>query len=190
MKRFIITLLTLCLCFSAVYADEQGDEYYDDEYKTNDSGDQFLKMTAGAFFPLNFGNTLETGINATIGYYRFINSWFAIGGEITPTSNVSIGKKMLVTLPITFGAIAQPVIGKFEFPVSIGAGVAITTWQNQTYFPALAVKASAGAFFRLTEAWSFGLNSCFTWIPQWYEDPSKNTDGLFISADLAARFHF
>lgn len=191
MKRILSILLTMTLCFTAVYAQDKGDEYDDDYvYKQNDEGDQFFKLNLGAFFPLNFGDKLYVGIDASIGYYRFINSWCAIGGDVSVTDNISIGQKILVTVPVTFGAMFQPTIGKFEFPITLTAGIGVETWQNQTYFPSFAAKGTIGAYYRLAEGWSFGISSSFFWIPQWYADSSKNFDGLFLNADIGARYHF
>lgn len=191
MKRFISILAVLCILSSGVFAQEEGDVYDDGYvYTQNGFGDQCLKIDLGALFPLNFGNHLYVGGTADLGYYYFLNSWMAIGGEVTATYNVSLGEKILVMLPVTLGFMFQPSVWKFEFPITVTAGVGYETWQNMNYFPSLAVKGSAGMYYRLTDSWSFGLNSQFMWIPQWFKDPKKNVDGLFMTASLGARYHF
>ena len=185
MKRFL-TILTALLLLSGtvITAQEQGDEYDDGYvYTQNGAGDQFFKLKLGGIFPLNFGNHLYPGGTVELGYYRFLNEWFALGGEISATSSLSIGNKVLVMLPFTLGALAQPTIGKLEFPVHISAGISYETWQNLNCFPSFALKGSAGAFYRLNEMFSFGASSDFLWIPQ----PSKN--GLFVTATIGARYH-
>ena len=53
----------------------------------------------------------------------------------------------------------QPTINKFEFPLFASIGFATVSCQGMNYFPALSLKAEVGAFYRATEAWSFGLSS-------------------------------
>ena len=90
---------------------------------------------------------------------------------------------------------AQPTIGKFEFPFFLTMGIADHTWANMTYFPAFTLKAEAGAFYRFSESWSFGLTSFFMWTvetPGWKssENNGKDFHGLFQTASLAVRYHF
>jgi len=59
-----------------------------------------------------------------------------------------------------------------------------------TYFPSLAAKAYAGAYYRFSEGWSLGINTSAYWIPQWFSDSSKNYNGVFATAGLSARYHF
>lgn len=193
-KKIIFAIFAMFFLSANIFSQET-DEYpdeYDDGYvyTQNGKGDQFIKMNLAGFFPLNFDGQLYVGGAASLGYYRFLNSWLALGGEVTATYNISIGEKILVMLPITFGAMFQPVFGKFEFPVIINAGIGYETWQNKNYFPSFAFKGTAGAFYRFSESWSAGLSSSFMWIPQWYKDSSKNKNGLFLTAELGVRYHF
>lgn len=195
MKRILSILLTLLMFCGAVFADDQGDEYEDDYvYETNGSGDQFIKIGLGAIIPLNFvvdgQNKLYTGGNLELGYYRFLNKWLAVGGEISPSYNVSIGKKILVMLPFTFGAMFQPTYGNFEFPIYVTAGIGYETWQSEDYFPSLVAKFSAGAYYRINEICSVGLSTSLMWVPQWFSDPKLNKNGLFENVLIGARYHF
>lgn len=198
MKRILSLLLVLSIFAGTIFAQDanEPDIYEDDyEYLQNGPGDQFLKIELGAIFPLNFEGKLWPGVQATIGYYRFLNTWLALGGEISVSSEFSIGNKALFMVPITFGAMAQPTIGKFEFPFFLTIGIADHTWANMTYFPAFTLKAEAGAFYRFSESWSFGLTSFFMWTvetPGWKssENNGKDFHGLFQTASLAVRYHF
>ena len=195
MKRFI-SLLIIFLTFSVfLFAEDDDfddDDYYDEVYvySQNGAGDQFLKINLGALFPLNFKGQLKPGGKATLGYFRFLSENFALGGELTATYNVSIGEKILVMIPITFGALYQPYIGKFEFPLVAEIGIANETWQNMEHFPSLTTKASVGAYYRISDSISLGLSTEFLWIPQWFKDSSKNFDGLFQTAEIGLRYHF
>ncbi len=191
MKRIISLLLVLSIFAGAVFAQEDdGPDIYEDdfEYLQNGPGDQFLKIELGAIFPLNFDGKLWPGVQATIGYYRFLNEWLALGGEISVSSEFSIGNKALFMVPITFGAMFQPTVKKFEFPIFLTMGIADHTWANATYFPAFTIKAEAGAFYRFTEAWSFGLTTFVMWSVE--KTRGDYTHGWFETASLAARYHF
>ena len=197
MKRIISLLLLLSIFAGSVFAQEDdGPDIYEDDYEylQNGPGDQFLKIELGALFPLNFDGKLWPGVQATIGYYRFLNTWLALGGEISVSSQFSIGNKALFMVPITLGAMAQPTYKKFEFPIFLTLGIAERTWANVTNFPAFTMKAEAGAFYRVTEAWSFGLTSYVMWSVEKIKDEENVKDhythGWFESASLAARYHF
>ena len=193
MKRFISILFSLILCTTALFSQDYNDEdEYDDGYvyEQNGEGDQFLKIDLGANFPLNFGSQLYVGAAASVGYYYFLSNNFAIGGDAILGYNLSVGKKPLVTVPITFGVVYQPYIGKFEFPFMLNVGFATVSCQQLMYFPALAMKVSAGAYYRWSETWSFGLSAHAYWIPLWYTNKDYNDNGLFASVDLGVRYHF
>lgn len=193
MKRFISILISLVLCTTALFSQAYDEEEeYDDGYvyEQNGAGDQFLKIDVGAIFPLNFGDKLYPGIVASAGYYYFLTNTIAVGGDAILGYNMTIGKKPLVTIPITFGALYQPYIGKFEFPLMINLGFATVTCQQMMYFPALSVKASAGVFYRWSESWSLGVSAHAYWIPLWYKNKEYNDNGLFSTVDLSIRYHF
>lgn len=195
MKRFLFLLLIFSTLSFSIFAQDDGyndEDIYDDVYvyDSNGAGDRFLKIGIGALFPLNFHNQLKTGGEVTIGFYRFISKTIAIGGEFTPTYNQTIGDKILVMFPFTVGVMFQPYIGKFEFPLYAELGLANQTWQNMEIFPTLVTKLSAGAYYRITDAISFGFSTEFMWIPEWFEDSSKNFNGLFETAAINLRYHF
>ena len=199
MKRFISILSVILLLSAAVFADEyyDDDEEYDDGYvyEQNGAGDQFIKIDLGASFPLNFGQQLKVGGLVSIGYYRFLTQYVALGGDVIVGYNLSIGKKPLVTVPITFGAMYQPYIGKFEFPLMLNIGFATMSCQSMAYFPAFSAKFTGGAYYRYSESWSFGLSTTTYWIPQffWLDENTRGHDpdhGVFTSACLSVRYHF
>ena len=194
MKRFFSLLLIFLTLSTFLFAQEKDDDgFYEDDvyvYPSNGAGDQFLKITLGAIFPLNFKGQLRTGGKASLGYFRFISETLAWGGELAATYNISIGEKVLVMIPITFGIMYQPNIGKFEFPLYAEIGMCNQTWQNNEIFPTLATKLSAGAFYRISDSVSLGLSTDFYWIPEWFKDSSKSFNGLFQTAELGLRYHF
>ncbi len=163
-----------------------------ENYARNGRGDQFLKIGVMGNFPLNFGDQLTIGGSAQLGYYRFLNGWLAVGGDLMAGYNPTIGSNVFTFVPITFGAMFQPCAGRFEFPVTLSVGFAFETCANRKYFPGFAAKAESGAFFRITDGWSVGLNADFLYLPEWYTS-TKNADsdyGIFIEAGVSARYHF
>ena len=198
MKRFISILSAILLLSAVVFADDydEGDEYDDGfVYEQNGAGDQFLKVDLGANFPLNFESQLYVGGLVTVGYYRFLNQYFAVGGDVLISYNLSIGKKQLFEVPFTFGVMFQPYVGKFEFPLILDVGFATISCQSMTYFPALAAKFTGGAFYRINETWSFGITSNSYWVPQFFllDDETrghKTNHGFFTSACASVRYHF
>jgi len=194
MKKIFSTLTVLCVLAAAVFAqsDGQGDEYIDDYvYEQNGAGDQLLSINLGANFPLNFDGQLYPGASASIAYYRFLTNTIAVGGDLIIGYNVTVGKKALVTVPVTAGVIFQPYTGKFEFPLSAGIGFATTSCQGLTYFPSFAAKLSGGAYYRISEGWSAGLNAICYWIPEWFPSkPEQNDNGFFLSTVIGIRYHF
>ena len=205
MKRFISILSAVLLLSAYVFAEDyyDDDEEYDDGYvyEQNGAGDQFLKIDLAANFPLNFDSQLKVGGLVSMGYYRFLNQYFAIGGDLLISYNLSVGKKPLFSVPITFGIMYQPYIGKFEFPLQLNVGFATQTCQAMTYFPAFTAKFNAGAYYRFSETWSFGISATTYWIPEffWFGKRESGTNnykgyksdyGLFTGVGLSVRYHF
>ena len=203
MKRLFSIFIALILLTGAVFADDdEGDEYIDDYiYESNGAGDQFLKLNLGAYLPLDFGGSVKksngalyTGGNVNAGYYKFLNNWLALGFELTASYNISIGNKILVTLPLNFGVLAQPSIGNFELPFYFTIGAAYETWQNLDNFPALSFGASGGVYYRISEPLSFGLSCSYVFIQQWVKGgkdiPAAQNRGQFLGINLGARYHF
>ena len=197
MKRFFFLLLFISTLAVPLMAQDYSDEYEDEDtydevyvYDSNGAGDRFLKISVGALFPLNFKQQLNVGGELSIGFYQFISKTLALGGEFTPTYSQTIGDKVLVMFPITFGIMYQPYISKFEFPMFAEIGIANQTWQNMEIFPTFVSRLSAGAYYRITDSVSIGVSTDFLWIPQWFKDTSKNFNGLFETAAINLRYHF
>ena len=200
MKRFLI-LIALITCISAPFFAEN--DASDDDitqtfvYEMNGRGDQYIKIGIFANFPLNFGNPfsggqLYTGGAAELGYHRFISGSLALGMDLMVGYNPTIGSNSLTMVPVTFGITWQPSLGKFEFPLQLGAGFAFETCQNKKYFPSPALKAELGSFFRMNESWSFGLTGNLLYLPQWAEvnDKIEYDAGLFAQVSASVRYHF
>ena len=197
MKRLFSIILLLLVSISFLTAqntdnEENPDDYYEDiSYKANGAGDQYINIALMGMFPLNFGDKLSTGGAAEIGYHRFVSEYFALGFDVQFGYNPTIGSNMFTYVPMTFTGTFQPYIGNFEFPLTFGIGAALESYLNRNYFPGLILKGQAGFFYRVAESWSFGVESEYMYMPQWYADHKEWNDyGLFLSAGLIARYHF
>jgi len=207
-KRFLALFSAVFLLASFAFADENMDANSGDEdkkeiqtkqnFKYNEPGDQFIKIDLMATAPLNFGGTfplyrsgkMSLGGAGSLGYHRFITSWFAVGLNVKFGYNPTIGENMFTYVPFVFCFTVQPTIKKFEFPITMGIGAAVESYLNNTYFPGLTLKPEAGIFYRVTPSWSFGIKGNFMYLPQWYEDSENNDHGNFSSVVIAARYHF
>ena len=200
MKKFIAICCTVFLFSTAVFSQEQDEDNdrFAVEYRMNEPGDQFINIGLMVTFPLNFGGDfplyregqLSTGGAGTIGYHRFLTSWFAVGLDVSFGYNPTIGENMFTYVPFVFCFTVQPTIKKFEFPITMGIGASVESYLNRTYFPGLTLKPEAGIFYRVTPSWSFGIKGNFMYLPQWYEDSENNDHGNFSSVVIAARYHF
>ena len=163
MKRLLSLLCITLLCVTAVFA-QDNDEINIDEaegfnYQMNQPGDQYLKISLGVVLPLNFPDInsvfddtskLNVGGMGTLGYHYFLNHYVAIGIEAGFGYNSTIGSNIFTYVPILATVTYQPTAGRFEFPLTLGAGFGWETYLNQTYFPALIVKPEAGVHFRIS----------------------------------------
>ena len=196
MKRILPLLCIFLLCTASVFAqDESESDEYDDgaaAYALNGKGDQYIQISLMPSFPLNFKGHMYVGGAAQLGYRYFLARWFALGGDITVGYHPTLGSNVFNFWPITLCATFQPTIWKFEFPITLAAGIAFETYQSRRYFPGFVLKPEIGAFFRAFESWSVGVGCDFLWMPQWYSGENKkyNFNGLFITASLSARYHF
>lgn len=188
MKRILSIILTLFILSGTVFAQSESDEYDDGfVYEQNGAGDQFIKIKLGAIFPLNFDGQLNPGGQIELGYYRFLNNWLAVGGEFLASYEVSIGNKILVLLPFSAGVMFQPTYNDFEFSIYVNLGLGYETWQSMDYFPSFVFKTSAGAYYRLNEICSFGLDTSWMLL---HEGSNKSFTANFLTLSIGARYHF
>ena len=175
-------------------SEEDAPDVYDDYdyvYQQNAPGDQYINIRVMPNFPLNFDNTLKVGGQITVGYNRFLTSWFAVGAELAFGYNPTIGSNILTYIPMTVGMTFLPTIKKFEFPITFNVGMAVENYLSNTYFPGLILKAGAGVYYRINESWSAGIEGFFTYMPQWYFKESDKNDFLIMaSASAGMKYHF
>lgn len=203
-KAFIFSIFALCALFVAntnSYAQDEYDEYtedapdvYDDEdyvYMQNGPGDQNLNLRIMPNFPLNFGDKIKTGGQISVGYNRFLTSWLSLGIDVTFGYNPTIGGNMYTYIPITLCATFLPTIKQFEIPITVNVGMAVENYLNNTFFPSFVTRIGAGCYYRINENWSAGIETFFTYMPQWYvSHPEKNDYLNIISVSAGMKYHF
>lgn len=214
MKRLLVLFCALFMISSFAFADDDDADIYDDidqgqeedddditfktAYNINEPGDQYIKIGLMVTFPLNFGGEfpgyrkgqLSTGGAGMLGYHRFITSWWAVGLNIYFGYHPTLGENIFTYIPFVLDTTIQPTFKKFEFPITLGVGMAMENYLSRTYFPGLILRGAAGVFYRVTPSWSFGIEGDYMYMPQWYDDPKYNDYGLFGSVILSARYHF
>lgn len=167
------------------------DSYVEDEefiYKMNQKGDQFIKIGLMVNIPLNPPTTqLKVGGSGTLGYMRFLNSSFAVGGDASFAYMTTIGENVFTCIPLMAKVMYQFTAHKFEFPITLGIGGAFQHYIGESYF-GLIIKPELGAFFRYSPDWSFGINVGWSLMPQWTKDSSYF--GVIMDAGITARYHF
>lgn len=206
MKRLSALFCAFFLMASFTFAND--DSNIDDEeevpspktttFRYNEPGDQFMKIDLIVTCPLNFGGSfplyrggkLSTGGAGSLGYNRFITSWFALGVNVRFGYHPTIGENVFTYIPFILSATFQPTYGRFEFPITIGVGAAMENYLNRTYFPGFILNPHAGVFYRVSPSWSFGVEGDFMYMPQWYSDSKYNDYGNFGSVAVSARYHF
>lgn len=218
MKRFLALFCALFMISTFAFADDGAEINTNDDIdqeqpqtedgekdvviKTNinlnEPGDQYIKIGLMVTWPLNFGGSwplyregkMSIGGAGMLGYHRFITSWWAVGLDVYFGYHPTLGENIFTYIPLVLNTTIQPTFKKFEFPITVGIGAAMENYLSRTYFPGLVLRASAGAFFRATPSWSFGLEGDFMYMPQWYDDSKYNDYGIFSSLVMSARYHF
>lgn len=193
--RFLAALLILpTLLFAA-------DPYYD-------SGSQIFSITAGATVPFFYnypgsdhewtfwpglaedGHTNSTvgGIGA-IAYQVFVNPYLAIGGELGFQFDFQAKSNIVATnVPIFFKLTTIPVQGKFEVPLSIGAGLLYTSYDGASKLT-FGCEFEAGVRYFITDSWGVGVNVGLLFIPELYTTNSSKISTIsYIPATITVSY--
>ena len=195
--RFLAALLLLpTLLFAA-------DPYYD-------SGSQIFNITAGATVPFfynypgnpdgpewSFGPGVDSKghTNSTVGgigaisYQIFVNPYIALGGELGFQFDFQAESGIVATnVPIFFKMTALPVQGRFEVPLSLGAGLLYTSYDGYSKLT-LGCSIEAGIRYFITDSWGIGVNVGMLFIPELYtSDTNKISTLSYIPATLTVSY--
>lgn len=160
-------------------------------------GDQTFSISLGMIQPLFYqradGTAAEmksyTGGAGSLSYNYFLTPNFALGGEFGGMFSSTLGGNMLFIMPFGLRATFQFVLSPFEFPISLMVGGASQGYLSTNYF-GLIVKPGAGAYWRYSPDWSFGVNATYWWVPQFTASTDTTIYGNFLELTLTARYHF
>jgi hypothetical protein len=168
-------------------------------------GDQTFTISGGVIFPTVFfnhqakvikHNFFPVGGAGSLAYTYFLNSHFFWGIEIGLNFNYTLNQNTIFIVPIAVRTGWQFLIHRFEFPITLTAGIAPQRYlMNMSYTPGMIVKVGASGFFRFSPEWSFGLNVEWNWYPEWPSKdgrrvPEEDIYANIIGITLAARYHF
>jgi hypothetical protein len=163
-------------------------------------GDQVFGISVGLSIPAAFGKSgsgiiphnMTVGGTGSLSYDYFIGSNVFVGGELQGMFAPTLGKHMLIIIPIDVRIGYQFVYKRFEFPLSLGLGIApqqLRTSKSYNYLGFFA-KPRASAFFRFNPDWSFGINTAWWWLPQITKNPDESVHGHFFELTIGVRYHF
>jgi hypothetical protein len=163
-------------------------------------GDQTFNLSLGVVVPTVFAKTngdiiphnMIIGGAGSLSYDYFFGSHVFVGGELMGMFSYTLGNHMLFVIPINLRAGYQFVVQRFEFPLSLGLGIAPQQFKTSKSYDYLGlfVKPRASVFFRFNPDWSFGINTAWWWIPQITGNSDESVHGHFFEATIAARYHF
>ncbi len=143
-------------------------------------------MADGSVGPTN----LYWGGSLSLRYMTFLTKGFALGGEGGASFNVDhTERRTLYAVPVTFEALWYPVRMPFEFPMGIGAGMALLNLGDYYRFDPI-IKPEIGAYYRASPSWSFGLTLSYNWIIDIYDfqGTENNQFGNFLDIRLSALY--
>jgi hypothetical protein len=166
-------------------------------------GEQTIGMSIGAFIPVfmisskgelsdKLGN-LYTGGAFSFSYQYFVANGFAIGGNFSGAFNSTIGGLSVFTAPLGFTAAYWWTKLPLEFCVLGEVGgylMRYSTSPSQGVVDPFA-KVGAGAYWRITPAWSVGIQANFWFVPEiHYGDYAYLTEYAgFVETSISAVYH-
>jgi len=199
----IILILTACFPLTLA-AQEDGDDpdvepdwelYTADLYSR---GDQTFLISLGTTFPtvfVNKGEVIDPKFNPRVGgtgsliYSYYLHSRFFLGGELSGMFINTRRKNNLFIIPLGVRVGTQFIVWRFEFPINLSLGMAWHTYLDFAHY-GFYMKFGAGAYFRATSSWSFGISADWSWYPEWTSVKNHNVNGNFVNTMISARYHF
>lgn len=207
-RRIWLVLCAALLAVSALGAQDNPDEGEvpaEDDWSgfmpsLYSQGDQTFGLSVGIVAPTVFArpgggtipHNMTVGGAGSLSYDYFFGPHFFVGGELIGMFAPTLGRHMLIIVPFSLRAGYQFVYKRFEFPLSLGLGIApqqLRTSKSYSYLSFFA-KPRASVFFRINPDWSVGINAAWWWVPQTTENSAESVHGHFFEATLAVRYHF
>lgn len=200
MKKTLKALAALLLLPSLLFAAEP---YYD-------SGSQIFNITAGATVPFFYhypdrnsetGNDITfwpgDGLNRThrsvggigaISYQVFVTPYIAVGGELGFQFDFSRAGLVETNVPIFVKATAVPVQGRFEVPISLGAGLLYASYDGSSKIT-FGCELELGVRYFITDEWGIGINTGIYVFPELYAGSKGKISTLsYIPATITVSY--
>jgi hypothetical protein len=164
-------------------------------------GDQVFGISIGVIFPIVFyrdgkvdHNFFPVGGTGSLAYNYFLGNHLFVGAEAGIKFNYTLAKNVIFFIPVGIRAGWQFIVRRLEFPLTFTMGVVPQRYQTDSYV-GFFMRGAAGAYYRFNPNWSFGLNTDWSWYPQWPKtdgnrDKDKDTYANIIGITLSARYHF
>ena len=166
------------------------------------AGDRSLTIQLGPLFPLAFqdwggktgGTNLTLGGSLAVDLDFYLDDTLRLGAGLHGMASTGPNGFTLFLVPITFRATWEFKLYPFSFPVGIGAGFSFTNYQQATSFDPI-LMPTAGAYWNVTPAWSFGIDSSpwiifQSYLPGGTIPSSESRIAYFVDVTLGAIYHF
>ena len=200
MKKTLRLLAALLLLPTLLFAAEP---YYGD-------GSQIFNITAGVTVPFFYNNPNRApeqgpewtfwpgdGVSQThrtvggvgaISYQVFLNPYIALGGELGFQFDFSRAGIVETNVPIFVKATAVPVQGKFEVPISLGAGLLYASYDGASKLT-FGCQLEVGMRYFITDEWGVGINVGLYVFPEIYAGESSKMSTLsYLPATLTVSY--
>jgi hypothetical protein len=190
---FIIVLLFLCN--SIGFCDEESVV----ALSGHELGDQIFALRAGMIIPLFF-HDFEDDItvydsNSTLGacgalqWSFYLMSALRVGIDLNLAFSLDPNMNLYNMIPLTANITYIFAVSRFEFPVSLSAGINILNF-GDFYNLGFILKPSIAANWRYDANLSFGLNIGYWWVVEAAKGDYPPVAGNFLDITPSIFYHF
>lgn len=160
-------------------------------------GDQTLAANASLFLPLFFlsyqpamtTTNLTPGGALNLQWQAYVSGSWRVGVELGFAFAFSPNLNPLIQVPIL--AKATYIFGfyPFEVPISLGAGINIVKYSDQSTVDPL-LKPEVGFYWIFSSSWSFGIGAGYMFDFMFASDAAKSRIGNFLDITISALYHY
>ncbi len=196
MKRLVLIICLILAASPAMIFSDDAQPYYD-------QGTQNFTFALGPRFPLFVlfpsdwefltGKFDPLGITGSIGWEMFVSENQAFGIEMGYGANQVVDGERFFSVPLLATYRMYPLSSSaVDFPLTLKGGFSysrMNALEDQINLD-FAFAPSAGILWRSLPAWSFGLETSWWVLPEWYirNEPERTGIGNFFSITLTATY--
>jgi hypothetical protein len=160
-------------------------------------GEQMIGLAAGAHIPvflktssLSSTDNLYLGGSFSFSYQYFVLQGLSIGGNLSAAFNNTIGGLSVFTAPLGFCTSYWFAVMPFEFSVHAELGPYLMRYNDHGIVDPFA-KAGVSAYYRITPAWSAGIQANFWFVPEihYFDYASLTGYAGYVETSLSAVYH-